>query len=129
VAWLTRDNRGMSTPPIPETNTAPASFEDFWLAFVADHQSAQNRWAPVAGLAAGTLGLGVAIARRSPVPLVLGVAAFAAFAVGGHPVFEGNRAKNFGRPVWATRAFLRLCFHTVTGSIDAELARAAAAAR
>lgn len=107
-------------------STAPASFEDFWLSFVADHKSARNRWAHVAGLTAGALGLGVAVARKSPVPLVLGAAAFAAFAVFGHPVFEGNRAKNFGRPVFAARAFMRLCLRTVTGAIDEDLARAAA---
>jgi hypothetical protein len=100
-----------------------ADFEEFWLAFVSDHRSAANRWAHVAGVACGLTGAALSIAWLNPLPLIAGGAAFALLAIGGHPVFEGNRAKNFGRPLWATRALGRLCFRTITGAIARDLDR------
>src|ERR1700744_3867891 len=101
----------------------PTDFEEFWQAFLSDHRSPANRWAHVAGAAGGLLGLATTLASRRPAPLLLGAVAFAAFAVGGHPIFEGNRAKNFGRPWFATRAFARLCVRTVSGTVSGELDR------
>jgi hypothetical protein len=106
---------------------AEHDFEAFWKKFLADHPSAPNRWAHVAALAAGAGGLALALARRSAWPAVVGAGAAALFAVGGHPLFQGDRPKNFGKPVWAARAFLRLCVRTVTGAADRELADMAAA--
>jgi hypothetical protein len=108
---------------------AEHDFESFWKKFLADHPSALNRWAHVAALAAGVGGLGVALARRSALPAVVGVSAAAALAVGGHPVFQGDRPKNFGKPIWAARAFLRLSVRTITGAAGRELADMAAAQR
>jgi hypothetical protein len=100
-------------------------FEIFWRKFLRDHPSALNRWMHVAALAAGSLGVGRALVTRSARPAVVGagLAAFLAFA--GHPLFQGDRPKNFGRPGFAARAFLRLCVRTVTGQAGRELARMA----
>jgi hypothetical protein len=37
-------------------------------------------------------------------------------------VFQGDQPKNFGRPLWAAPAFLRLCVRTVSGRAEQELA-------
>ena len=37
-------------------------------------------------------------------------------------MFQGDQPKNFGKPLWAARAFLRLCGRTVTGRAERELA-------
>ena len=68
-----------------------------------------------------------AIHRRSISPALKGAALAAALAVGGHPVFQGDQPKNFGRPLWAARAFLRLCVRTITGRAERELAEMRAA--
>jgi hypothetical protein len=97
-------------------------FEAFWQSFLADHPSAANRWAHVGALVAGAGGLGWALHRRSLSPVLAGAAVAAALAVGGHPLFQGDMPKNFGRPVWGARAFVRLCVRTVSGSAARELA-------
>jgi hypothetical protein len=97
-------------------------FEAFWRKFLLDHPSPANRWAHVAALVAGAGGAVWAARRRSIAPALLGATVAAALAVGGHPVFQGDRPKNFGKPLWAARAFLRLCARTVNGDVTQELA-------
>ncbi len=97
------------------------NFEAFWKKFLSDHPSRANRWAHVAALVAGAGGVVWAIRRRSIGPALKGAALAGALAVGGHPVFQGDRPKNFGRPLWAARAFVRMCARTVTGRADEEL--------
>jgi hypothetical protein len=55
-------------------------------------------------------------------PALKGAALAAALAVGGHPVLQADQPKNFGRPLWAARAFLRSCVRTVSGRVEQELA-------
>ncbi|MFO0617668.1 MAG: Mpo1-like protein [Polyangiaceae bacterium] len=104
-----------------EPTDAPEDFEAFWRKFLADHPSSANRWAHVTALVAATAGLAIAARSRRIVPLALGASAAALLAVGGHPVFQGDRPKNFGHPLWAARAFVRLCARTVTGRATREL--------
>jgi hypothetical protein len=96
-------------------------FEAFWRHFLTSHRSPATRWAHVAALALGLLGAGAALRRRPVTALLLGGGAVA-LAVLSHPLFEGNWPENFGRPVWAARAFLRLCLRTVSGAIAEDLA-------
>jgi hypothetical protein len=112
---------------MPMNDTDPG-FEAFWQSFLADHPSAANRWAHVAALVAGVGGFGWALRSRSLAPALTGAALAAAFAVGGHPVFQGDMPKNFGKPVWGARAFLRLAVRTVSGRAARELAAIRAAA-
>ena len=107
---------------------ADDDFEVFWEKFLQDHPSALNRWAHVAALAAGAGGVTVALSQRSLRPLFFGLGAAAALATLGHPVFQGDRPKNFGQPRFAARAFVRLCVRTVTGAASLELAQLAARA-
>ena len=106
---------------------AEQDFEAFWKQFLADHPSAANRWAHVGALAAGIGGAAWALRRGSIAPALAGAALAAALAVGGHPVFQGDMPKNFGRPLWGGRAFLRMCVRTVTGSATRELVEMARA--
>lgn len=99
----------------------PEDFEAFWRKFLADHPSAANRWAHVGAMAAATAGLTLAARSRRLGPLAIGGAAAALLAVAGHPIFQGDRPKNFGRPLWAARAFVRLCARTVSGRAAREL--------
>jgi hypothetical protein len=101
---------------------ADDDFEAFWKKFLSDHPSSLNRWMHVAALVAGTTGVGRALSRRSIKPALVGFALAGAFAFVGHPLFQGDRPKNFGRPRYAARAFLRLCIRTVTGEAQRELA-------
>lgn len=103
-------------------NAPHDDFEAFWKHFLADHPSALNRWAHVAALAAGAGGALWAIRTRRITPALTGAALAALFAGGGHPVFQGDRPQNFGRPLFAARAFFRLCWRTVTGRAGEELA-------
>jgi hypothetical protein len=102
-------------------------FEAFWKKFLSDHPSAANRWAHVGALVAGAGGVAWALRSRSISPALKGAALAAALAVGGHPVFQGDQPKNFGRPLWAARAFLRLCVRTISGRAEQELAEMRAA--
>jgi hypothetical protein len=104
---------------------ADDDFETFWRKFLRDHPSSLNRWMHVAALVSGATGVGRAIVRRSAKPAVVGLALAGAFAFVGHPLFQGDRPKNFGRPLFAARAFLRLCIRTVNGQAARELAKMA----
>lgn len=98
-----------------------ADFEEFWKDFLRDHWSPATRWMHVAALASGVAGVAWAVREKKLQPLLFGVGVAAGFAVGGHPLFQGDRPKNFRRPAWAARAFVRLCVRTVTGAAAEEL--------
>ena len=100
-------------------------FEDFWLHFVSSHTRESTRWAHVAALATGAGAIAIAAQRRSIRPLLIGVGISAALAMGSHPLLEGKATETFGHRAWAARAFLRLCFRTVDGTIYADLERSA----
>lgn len=90
-------------------------FEEFWAHFTRSHQSPAVRWCHVAALGCGALALRAALRRRPGGALALGAVA-AALAVGAHYVVEGKGPENFRRPLWAARAFLRLCTRTALGT-------------
>ncbi len=102
----------------------PQDFETFYLHFLTSHTRAITRWMHVAALGAGATGIAISAATRRPMPAILGIGVGVALAVGAHPVFEGNTPQNAGRPLWAARAVLRMCYRQVTGGIDADMAAA-----
>lgn len=108
-----------ATPPAAEHLR---DFESFWNHFLKSHQNPATRWAHVAALAVGVLAVRRAIKKRSLKPLLLGGAAFAGLAVLSHRLLDGTWPENFGEPVFATRAFLRLCMRTVSGRVHEDLA-------
>lgn len=103
----------------PEFN----DFEAFWPHFLSSHQHGLTRWMHVLGVTSGAAGIAAALVLRKKWPLALGAGMFAAFALGAHPLVEGNHAENLGRPIWGARALLRMCARTVTGTITEDLAR------
>ena len=64
------------------------------------------------------------VVKRTPWPLVAGSAAFAALAVSAHPLFEGNWPENTGRPLFAILGNFRMAWHTLRGTMAAEVERA-----
>lgn len=100
----------------------PQDFEAFYLHFLTSHTRAVTRWMHVAAVGAGVTGVMVALAKRRPGPAILGIGAGVALAVGAHPLFEGNTPQNAGRPLWAARAVLRMCYRQVTGGINEDIA-------
>lgn len=100
-------------------------FEEFWPHFLSSHQNSLTRWMHVAGVASGAGGIVAALVLRKKWPLFVGAGMFGALALGAHPLVEGNHAENLGRPLWGARGLLRMCFRTVTGTIDEDLARMA----
>lgn len=105
-----------------DTSAAPPQdFEAFWQQFLRSHHSPIVRWCHVAALGCGIGAVLAARKGRIGRALFLG-SATAALAVASHVVIEGKGPENFGRPLWAGRAFLRLCARTVSGRIHADLA-------
>lgn len=104
-----------------DDNALPSQdFEDFWQHFLRSHQSPVVRWCHVAALGCGVAALLAARRGRFARALLLG-GATGALAVASHIAIEGHGPENFGRPLWAGRAFLRLCLRTVSGRIHADL--------
>jgi hypothetical protein len=103
------------------TPTDFPDFEAFWAKFLADHWSSGTRWMHVAALVAGATGAFSAWRSRKVWPLGAGAALAGVLAYSAHPLFQGDRPKNFRHPVWGTRGVLRLCLRTVAGTAGAEL--------
>jgi len=115
----------MSAASRSAASGAISDFDEFWLHFLSSHRRGATRWAHVAGVTLGVAGAAAALGTRKLWPLVVGGGALAVLSVGAHPVFEGNRAENLGRPLWAARALGRMWLRQVTGAIDADLAKVA----
>lgn len=98
-------------------------FEAFWLHFVRSHTKPATQWMHAAGVAAFCAGAAVAVVRRSPWPFVAGSAAFATLAGAAHPLVEGNRPENTGRLLYGILGNFRMAWHTVRGTMAAEIAR------
>ncbi len=95
-------------------------FEAFWPHFLRSHQSPIVRWCHVAALGCGIAAVSSVRRGRVGRALLLG-GATAALAVVSHVAVEGKGPENLGRPLWAGRAFLRLCMRTISGRIHADL--------
>ena len=106
-----------------EKGSSITDFEQFWLHFLSSHRKPATRWAHTVGLSLGVLGGAAALVQRRVTPLLLGAGAFAALALGAHPLFEANTPENFGRPLWAARALGRMWLRTLNGSIEADIER------
>lgn len=97
------------------------TFEQFWPHFLSSHRKPSTRWAHVAAMGVGAAGALLALRYRRVWPAIAGFSAASAMAGGAHTIFEGNTPENANRPLWAARAFTRLCARTITGAIKAEV--------
>jgi hypothetical protein len=106
--------------------SAPATFEEFWPYYVAQHLDPVNRWLHVLGssLALGALALGPIFPPAILLAPLLGYGA----AWLGHFRFEQNRPASFGHPLWSLRGDARMWWRTLTGRLAPDLARGRAAA-
>lgn len=100
------------------------NFDAFWGHFALSHTKPGTQWMHTAGVAVWCGGIAMSAARRTPWPFLAGSAAFAALAVGAHPLFEGGWPENLGQPVLGILANFRMAWHTVTGTMAGEVARA-----
>ncbi len=103
-------------------------FDAFWDHFLLSHTKAGTQWMHTAGVAAFCAGIALSAKRRSPLPFLAGGAAFAALAVLAHPLFEGNWPENTGAPVYGILGNFRMAYHTLRGTMAAEVERAKSAA-
>ena len=101
----------------------PSTFEEFWPFFVGQHKSKLSRTLHVAGTTVAMALVAAAIVKRRAWPLLLAPVAGYGMAWAGHLMFEKNVPTSFTHPVWALRAGLRMWLKTVTGQMDAEIAR------
>jgi hypothetical protein len=99
-------------------------FDAFWEHFVRSHTRPGTQWMHTAGVAVWCGGIAASVVRRTPWPFVVGSAAFAALAVGAHPLFEGNWPENAGQPLFGILGNFRMAWHTLRGTMAAEVERA-----
>ncbi|MEO7327000.1 MAG: Mpo1-like protein [Minicystis sp.] len=99
-------------------------FDSFWEHFVRSHTRPRTQWMHTAGVALWCTGAATTLLRRSPWPFVAGSAAFAAFALGAHPLFEGNLPENTGQPLLGILGNFRMAWHTLRGTMAGEVERA-----
>ncbi len=103
--------------------TDDGSFEAFWLHFVRSHTRPATWWMHTAGVVIFCAGATRAVQTRRVVPLVVSGAAFGVFAVAAHPLFEGNWPENTNRLFYGVLANFRMAFHTLRGTMAAEVER------
>jgi hypothetical protein len=100
-----------------------ATFDDFWVFYVRQHKSKLNRTMHVVGTTAAMALVVAAVVKRRAAPLLLAPLAGYGLAWTGHLLFEKNLPTSFSHPIWAARAGLEMWLKTLTGQMDAELAR------
>jgi hypothetical protein len=99
-------------------------FDAFWLHFVRSHTRPATQWMHTVGVLAFCGGIATAAVQGSPWPLLLGGLTFAAFALGAHPLFEGNVPENTGQPLLGVLGNFRMAWCTLRGTMAGEVARA-----
>jgi hypothetical protein len=100
------------------------SFDAFWLHFVRSHTRPATWWMHTAGVMVFCAGAARSVQTRRVVPLAVSGAAFAFLAVTAHPLFEGNWPENTNRLVYGVLANFRMAYHTLRGTMAAEVERA-----
>lgn len=100
-----------------------ATFDEFWSFYVQQHENKLSRTLHVAGVTVAMALVATAIVRRRAWPLLAAPVAAYGLAWTGHLMFEKNMPTSFSHPVWALRAGLHLWLKTMTGQMDAEIAK------
>jgi hypothetical protein len=105
------------------------TFSEFWLYYVNEHRKPETRWLHFFGTSMAITTLISAIATRhgSWVPLAL-VCGYGPAWV-SHFFIEKNRPATFKYPFFSLAADFVMFAHMIRGTMDAEVARAAASAR
>ncbi|MGB8266298.1 MAG: DUF962 domain-containing protein [Candidatus Velthaea sp.] len=98
----------------------------FWLRYLRAHADPRTRALHLGGTLAATATLAVAFAARKPAWLPWALVAGYGPAWFSHAFIEHNRPETFSRPFSSLAADYRMAAAMLTGSIDAELARAGA---
>jgi len=100
-----------------------ANFEEFWPDYVRAHSTKLNRTLHVVGMGLALACVAAAITKKRPW-LLLGAPLFGyGFAWAGHFFVEKNMPETFSHPLYSLRASALLFWKTISGSMEAEVAR------
>ncbi len=100
----------------------------FWLRYLRAHADPRTRAIHLGGTLAATAALAAVIAARKPRWLPLALACGYGPAWFAHAFIERNRPETFSRPFSSLVADYRMAAAMLSGTIDAELARAGVSA-
>lgn len=105
-------------------STQHRDFDAFWEHFAQSHTRPATWWMHTAGVALWCAGITLSLARRRPGPFLVGSAAFAALALGAHPLFEHDLPQNTASPLYGIAGNFRMAWHTLRGTMAHEVERA-----
>ena len=100
------------------------TFAEFWPFYLSQHTNPLNRRLHFAGTTGTNLALLWAIVSMNPWLLLLAPLSGYGFAWVGHFIIEKNRPATFTYPLWSLAGDYKMYALTLTGKLDAELARA-----
>jgi hypothetical protein len=97
----------------------------FWLRYLRAHADPRTRTMHAAGTLLATTVAAVGIARRDP--KLIGAALVCGYGPAwySHAFIEHNKPETFSAPLRSLASDYRMCWSILTGTIDAELRRAA----
>jgi hypothetical protein len=96
----------------------------FWLRYLRAHADPRTRIIHTAGTIAATGVIAGALATKTPWLILAGLACGYGPAWYAHATIEHNRPETFKRPISSLLADFRMAFGLLTGTLDADLARA-----
>lgn len=102
-----------------------ASFEAFWPFYLGEHSHPTNRRLHFVGTTLMLLQLTTAIVTLHPAWLLMCPVWGYGFAWIGHFIVEKNRPATFTYPLWSLMGDFKMYGLTLTGRLDAEIARCA----
>jgi hypothetical protein len=102
---------------------AATSFDEFWPEYVRAHQNKLNRTLHAVGIGLALACVAAAIVKRRPWLLALAPVFAYGFAWSGHFFAESNMPATFSHPLYSARAGMLMFWKTITGEMDAEVAR------
>jgi hypothetical protein len=105
-------------------NTDQTAFDAFWLEYVREHSHPLNRKLHMIGMSLALACVVAGILKRRVSLLLLAPVLGYGLSWCGHFFVEKNTPKSFSQPLFSLRAAALLYWKTLTGEMEAELARA-----
>ncbi|MGH7047621.1 MAG: Mpo1-like protein [Stellaceae bacterium] len=103
------------------------TYAEFWRHYLGAHRDRRTRALHYVGTSGALAALVAATASRDWRWLIAAPLVGYAFAWSGHLVFEHNRPKTFGHPLWSLASDFRMLGTFACGRLGAELRREACA--
>lgn len=99
------------------------TFQEFWPFYLSEHSAPANRRLHFAGTTVGLVILILSVTTGRWWGLLPALVSGYAFAWVGHFFIEKNRPATFTHPLWSFRGDGKMWWLTLTGRLDAEIAR------